>query len=137
MLHAVFRGHAGYLFFALAVVIVVGLGCFAMGKRFRFERPWTYGALAAAVTAELCLTIWSTGGGLTGRCIVNRDVWEPLHTEQGLWNLVMFLPIGFFGLLALRKPVPVFAGTVLLTMATEVTQAAFPSGAAVTAATWR
>ncbi|MFF9769876.1 hypothetical protein ACF1GT_25350 [Streptomyces sp. NPDC014636] len=41
---------------------------------------------------------------------VNHDVTEPQYTVQGRWNLVMSVPLGLFGVLALWRPVPVLAG---------------------------
>lgn len=128
MLTAVFRGHAGYVVFSLAVVLTVGAVTWLVLSRRAGGRPWSGAALSGAVAAEVCLTMWSTGGGMTGRCVVNRDLVEPFLTAQGLWNAAMFVPIGLFGMLAVQRPTPVLAGVVLLTVATELAQGVLPVG---------
>jgi hypothetical protein len=128
MLTAVFRGHTGYVVFSLVVVLAAGAVCYLASSRLAWRRPWSCAALGCAVAAELCLTLWSTGSGMAGRCVVNRDLAEPFLTAQGWWNAVMFLPVGLFGMLAVRRPAPVLVGVVSLTVATEIAQGVLPVG---------
>ncbi|WP_274912104.1 VanZ family protein [Streptomyces sp. WZ-12] len=82
------------------------------------------------MSAELALTLFLPSGASTDdgthSCVINRNVVEPFATEQGLLNLLLFLPIGFFGLMALRSLLPVLAGSVLLSLATELLQTLLP-----------
>ncbi|GAA2417719.1 hypothetical protein GCM10010420_55080 [Streptomyces glaucosporus] len=128
MLNAVFRDHAGYVAFSVAVVLAAGAASYLVSSKLGLRRLWLHAALGAAVAAELCLTMWSTGSGVVGRCVVNRNLIEPFLTAQGLWNAAMFVPIGLFGMLAVRRPTPVLTGVVLLTVTTEVTQGVLPLG---------
>lgn len=57
-------------------------------------------------------------------CTVNRDLWEPFFTEQGLLNAAMYAPMGFFGALATRRVLFVVGLGTLLTVTIETTQGA-------------
>ncbi|WP_079159701.1 VanZ family protein [Streptomyces griseus] len=126
MLQAVFNGRGEFVLIALvAVLIATCFGYFA-AKRF-LNRPWAYAGLLAALMAELMLTIFfPSQGHVSGQCVLNRNYSEPFATEQGLLNVAMFLPIGLFGVLAVRRVFPVFLGGVLLSVVTELGQALAP-----------
>lgn len=110
MLQAVFNGRGEFVLIAAAVVIIVGLLGF-LGARRYLQRPWPYAGLAAVLAAELSVTIFlPSPGHVSGQCVLNRNYGESFATEQGLLNLAMFVPIGFFGVLALRRVFPVFLG---------------------------
>ncbi|WP_405589975.1 VanZ family protein [Streptomyces sp. NBC_01190] len=64
---------------------------------------------------------------LTRRCVVNHDLMQPFHTNQGLLNLVLFVPVGLFAALALRALAPVLGLTILLPVVTELTQSLVPA----------
>ncbi|MBQ0987688.1 VanZ family protein [Streptomyces sp. F63] len=66
------------------------------------------------------------GAAGTGRCVINRNFAEPFATEQGLLNAALFMPIGVFGVLALRRLLPVLAGGIGLSLATELLQTMLP-----------
>nr|WP_272921678.1 VanZ family protein [Streptomyces sp. SID8354] len=110
-------------------VLVVAAACFWPTHR-AGRRPWAHAALGASVTAELALTLFLPSGAATAdgthTCVINRNFAEPFATEQGLLNLLLFLPIGFFGLMALRSLLPVLAGSILLSLATELLQTLLP-----------
>ncbi|WP_158939635.1 VanZ family protein [Streptomyces sp. NRRL S-87] len=57
---------------------------------------------------------------------MNRDLAEPFATEQGLLNVLLYLPVGFFGLLATRRPTVAVVSGPLLSVATELGQALAP-----------
>jgi hypothetical protein len=77
---------------------------------------------------EVSVTLLSgDGGALTRRCVVNHDLVEPFHTDQGLLNLVLLVPVGFFAVLAVRSIAPVAALVVLLPVATELLQSLVPA----------
>ncbi|WP_329323311.1 MULTISPECIES: VanZ family protein [unclassified Streptomyces] len=95
--------------------------------RRRSDRPWIYAAWAASTAATLLLTLWvKTGATGEMSCIVSRDLWEPLRVTQGRMNILMFVPIGFFGVLAVRRMVPALAAPVLLSCGVEGLQALVP-----------
>ncbi|MFG2227895.1 VanZ family protein [Streptomyces sp. NPDC048644] len=130
MFTAVFQGKASFIVFASAAVLILAAVGYVLGRRY-VGRPWAVTAFAGAVTAELALTLFlpsggPAGSGGTGVCVINRNFAEPFGTEQGLLNVLLFLPIGFFGVMAFRTLLPVLAGSVLLTIATELLQTLVP-----------
>ncbi|MFI2240006.1 VanZ family protein [Streptomyces chrestomyceticus] len=130
MLTAIFQNQAGFIVGGLAAVLIAAAAGYLLGRRIT-GRSWSCAAFAASVTAELALTLFlpndgPAGSGGTGMCIINRNFTEPLGTEQGLLNVLLFLPIGFFGLLAFRALLPVLVGSLLLTIATELLQTLVP-----------
>jgi hypothetical protein len=126
MLQAVFNGRGVFVLTALAVVIIAGLLGF-LGARRYLKRPWSYAGFTAVLAAELSVTIFfPSPGHASGQCVLNRNYGESFATEQGLLNLAMFVPIGFFGVLAVRRVLPVFLGGALLSVATELCQALAP-----------
>ncbi|MGW3167232.1 VanZ family protein [Streptomyces sp. NPDC001142] len=126
MLQAVFSGRGEFILIAAVVVIVVGLLGFLGAKRY-LQRPWPYAGLAAVLAAELSVTLFfPSPWHVSGQCVLNRNYGEPFATEQGLLNLAMFVPIGFFGVLAVRRVLPVFLGGSLLSVVTELCQALAP-----------
>ncbi|UQA95524.1 VanZ family protein [Streptomyces halobius] len=126
---AIFKGQTDFIVIASTAVLVVAAICFLLTKR-TIGRPWPFAALGASVGAEFALTLLlPSGGEFSGPssiCIINRDIAEPFATQQGLLNLLLFLPIGFFGLMALRALLPVLVGSVLLSLATELLQTLLP-----------
>jgi hypothetical protein len=63
--------------------------------------------------------------------VISHAITEPLYTTQGLLNLAMFVPLGLFGVLALRRPLPVLAGALTLPCLIELTQALAPFGGGI------
>ncbi|WP_329138959.1 VanZ family protein [Streptomyces sp. NBC_01476] len=126
MFSAALRGQSWFLFSALVGALLLACAAFSIARR-RGVRPWEFAGLTALVAAEVSVTLLLPNGGYTTRtCVVNRDVFEPLLTEQGLLNLLMFLPIGIAGVLATRSVLPTVAGCAALSMGTELAQAAVP-----------
>ncbi|MEU7023827.1 VanZ family protein [Streptomyces sp. NPDC046203] len=127
MLHAVFDGHGVFIVLATLLSSAVGLVVFRKSPP-ETERPLFRGLFAAAVTAVLSLTLWTTGSPveLSLTCTINRDLVEPFTTEQGLLNAGLFVPVGFLGVLAHRKVLGVMAFGVLLTATIETLQAVLP-----------
>ncbi|MFH8520389.1 VanZ family protein [Streptomyces gelaticus] len=126
MLQAVFNGRGEFVLIAAVVVIVAGLLGFLGAKRY-LQRPWSYAGLAAVLAAELSVTLFfPSPKSVSGQCVLNRNYGESFATEQGLLNLAMFVPIGFFGVLAVRRVLPVFLGGALLSVVTELCQALAP-----------
>ncbi|WP_063837458.1 VanZ family protein, partial [Streptomyces sp. NRRL WC-3549] len=126
MLEAVFKDQGAFVLVAAAAVLAAALAGYLLARRYA-RRPWSCAGLAAALTAELGVTLFlPSPGGVFGECVVNRDLGEPFATEQGLLNVAMFLPLGFLGVLALRRVVPVLLGAVLLSVVTELGQGLVP-----------
>ncbi|MEU2489608.1 glycopeptide antibiotics resistance protein [Streptomyces avidinii] len=126
MLQTVFNGRGEFVLIALAAVTIAALVGYFAAKKF-LDRPWAYAGLFATLAAELSVTIFfPSPGHVSGQCVLNRNYSEPFATEQGLLNVAMFLPIGLFGVLALRRVFPVFLGGALLSVATELGQALAP-----------
>ncbi|MBL1080534.1 VanZ family protein [Streptomyces actinomycinicus] len=110
----------------LAVVAaVLGAAAWWGARRRRAEHAFWWFPFVFCLTGVLGVTLaLRTGeGGGAAECVVNHEIAEPFHTTQGLWNLAMFVPVGFFGVLALRRPVPVLAGVVALPCLIELAQA--------------
>ncbi|SHL83412.1 VanZ family protein [Streptomyces yunnanensis] len=129
MFSAIFKDQLSFLITAPLAVLVVAAVCFWLTHHVG-RRPWAHAALGASVAAELALTLFLPSGAAaadgTHSCVINRNVVEPFATEQGLLNLLLFLPIGFFGLMALRSLLPILAGSILLSLATELLQTLLP-----------
>ncbi|MEN3586473.1 VanZ family protein [Streptomyces sp. ZYX-F-203] len=81
-----------------------------------------WGLLAATLAGVLGITFMGSGPA-SRQCVVNHNLAEPFHATQGLWNLAMTVPLGFFALFAVRRLLPVLAGVVLLPLAIEFAQA--------------
>ncbi|MDO0929905.1 VanZ family protein [Streptomyces sp. TG1A-8] len=122
MFTAVFQAHYVYLAACALIAFVFGGLAWFLSLRFgKLHGVW-WGLLVATVIGILGVTFMG-GGPASGQCVINHNVAEPFHTTQGLWNLAMTVPLGLFGLLAVRRPLPVVVGVVTLPLAIEFTQA--------------
>ncbi|WP_328837042.1 VanZ family protein [Streptomyces europaeiscabiei] len=73
------------------------------------------------------LGVASFGGGrASGQCSIDHELSEPFHTAQGLLALAMFVPVGIFSVLALRRIFPSLAIVALLPCVIELSQALVP-----------
>ncbi|WP_229853903.1 VanZ family protein [Streptomyces filipinensis] len=132
MFDAVFGDDIGFLAGLTAVAVVAGALAWALARRRRAAHPGWWAPLACCLTGVLGVTL-ALRGGEAGRaeCVINHEITEPLYTTQGLWNLAMFVPLGLFGVLALRRPLPVLAGVLALPFVIELTQALAPFASGV------
>ncbi|WP_188271424.1 MULTISPECIES: VanZ family protein [unclassified Streptomyces] len=114
------------MFVLLAVLLAGAVGAlrFRSAQTRETERPALHALLAAAVTAVVSLTLWSTGSPVdqTRSCVVNRDLIEPFTTSQGLLNAGLFVPVGLLGVLATRNIAGTLIGGALLTLTIETLQ---------------
>ncbi|AYN43823.1 VanZ family protein [Streptomyces dangxiongensis] len=111
---------------------VLGGTAWRVARGCRAERPFWWVPFVFCLTGVLGVTLAMRGGGAgRGECVINHEVTEPLYTTQGLWNLVMFVPVGLFGVLASRRPVPVLGGVLALPCLIELIQALAPLAAGV------
>ncbi|MFG2117712.1 VanZ family protein [Streptomyces sp. NPDC048710] len=127
MFEAVFGDDMGFLAGLTVVAAVVGLAVWAVARRREVDHAVWWLPLAFCLTGVLGVTL-ALRGGEAGRaeCVINHEITEPLYTTQGLWNLAMFVPLGLFGVLALRRPLPVLVGVLALPCLIELAQALAP-----------
>ncbi|WP_093799950.1 VanZ family protein [Streptomyces sp. Wb2n-11] len=128
MFSAIFKDQTVFIISASIAVLLAAAICYLLAHRMG-TRPWSCAGLGAAVTAEVALTLFlPSGDGVSGagKCVLNRNYAEPFATEQGLLNLALFMPVGVFGILALRRLLPVLAGGIGLSLATELLQTLLP-----------
>ncbi|AJE43728.1 hypothetical protein BJY54_005855 [Streptomyces nodosus] len=122
MFTAIFQDRYGYLAVCSLTALVLGGASWLYSRRLGNPYGVWWGGLAATLTGVLGVTFMG-GGPARGECVVNHDLTEPFHTTQGLWNLAMTVPLGLFGLLAVRRLLPALVGVVTLPLAIEFTQA--------------
>ncbi|MEU6666357.1 VanZ family protein [Streptomyces sp. NPDC046727] len=127
MFEAVFRDDYGFLAGLTVVAFVIGGGAWGVARWRGAAHAFWWLPLAFCLTGVLGVTLaLRTGEHGVAECVVDHQLTEPLHTTQGQWNLAMFVPVGLFGVLALRRPVPVLAGVLALPCLIELTQALAP-----------
>ncbi|MFE0645143.1 VanZ family protein [Streptomyces sp. NPDC058877] len=122
MFTAIFQDHYGYLVVCTLVALVLGVAAWLLARRLGSPHGVWFAGLAATVAGVLGVTFMGSGPA-SGQCVINHDVVEPFRTTQGLWNLAMTVPLGFFALMAARRPLPVLVGVVVFPLAIEVVQA--------------
>ncbi|MCZ0989069.1 VanZ family protein [Streptomyces diastatochromogenes] len=127
MFEAVFGDDMWFLAGLTVVALVVGVTAWAAARRREVDHAVWWLPLTFCLTGVLGVTL-ALRGGEAGRaeCVINHEITEPLHTTQGLWNLAMFVPLGLFGVLALRRPLPVLVGVLALPCLIELAQALAP-----------
>ncbi|MER6455567.1 VanZ family protein [Streptomyces sp900105245] len=127
MFGAVFGNDMWFLAELTVVATIVGLSAWAVTHRYQIPYSFWWLPLTFSLTGVIGVTL-ALRGGEAGRaeCVINHEITEPLYTTQGLWNLAMFVPLGLFGVLALRRPLPLLAGVLVLPCLIEVTQALAP-----------
>ena len=126
MLEAVFRGHDGFVVTAMGVVAIIWVVVFRLSSQNGVGAALT-STWVASIMGAVSLTLWSTGAShAAGSCIVDENLMNSLSNEQGLLNAAMFVPVGLFGVLATRRFTIGPAVGVLLSMAIETMQGAFP-----------
>ncbi len=128
MLQAVLHDHLAFLVALTLAGVAVGVATAFYARAKGASGPW-WGLTGASVVLVLGATVFfpTRSGGANGWCTINKDLWEPLVTEQGVLNAVLFVPLGFFGVLATRRAMPVVAAGVLGSMLIEVGQSLVPS----------
>ncbi|MFV2117452.1 VanZ family protein [Streptomyces sp. Act-28] len=122
MFTAIFQDHYGYLVASTLVALVLGVSAWLLARRLRNPHGVWFAGLAATVAGVLSVTFMGSGPA-GGQCVVNHDVIEPFRTTQGLWNLAMTVPLGFFALMAARRALPALVAVVAFPLAIEVVQA--------------
>ncbi|GAA3105241.1 VanZ family protein [Streptomyces echinatus] len=127
MFEAVFGDDYGFLGGLTAVAVVAGGVAWGVARRQGAAHAFWWAPLGFCLTGVLGVTLGLRAGEPgAAECVINHELTEPLYTTQGQWNLAMFVPVGLFGVLALRRPVPVLAGVLALPCLVELAQALAP-----------
>ncbi|WP_182659882.1 VanZ family protein [Streptomyces calidiresistens] len=131
----VFQGQGPSLvsFLGVSALLCCAVGLLAfVALRGRAARPLAHALHAAAISGVLRVTLLSDFGHQeTGECVIGKDLLEGFTTQQGIANLLLFLPVGLLGTLATRRPAGMLLWSVLLTTGVEITQAIVPGVARV------
>ncbi|MEU7422826.1 VanZ family protein [Streptomyces sp. NPDC040750] len=110
-----------------AIALVAGGAAWWLARRRGAAGAFWWLPLVFCLVGVLGVTLaLRAGGDGQGACVIDHQVTEPLYTTQGRWNLAMFVPLGLFGVLALRRPLPVLAGVSALPCVIELVQALTP-----------
>ncbi|WP_055527852.1 VanZ family protein [Streptomyces graminilatus] len=122
MFTAIFQHQVGYLTACTLTALILGGAAWALARRLANPHGMWWAGLAFTLTGVLGVTFMD-GGRASGSCVLNHLLAEPFHTTQGLWNLLMMVPVGALALLAVRRPLPALVGVVVLPPGIEFTQA--------------
>ncbi|MFG2632928.1 VanZ family protein [Streptomyces sp. NPDC048362] len=127
MFGAVFADDRWFLGGLGAIALVAGGAAWWLARRRGAAGAFWWLPLVFCLVGVLGVTLaLRAGGDGQGACVIDHQVTEPLYTTQGRWNLAMFVPLGLFGVLALRRPLPVLAGVSALPCVIELVQALTP-----------
>ncbi|MFF4555365.1 VanZ family protein [Streptomyces sp. NPDC001422] len=122
MFSAIFQHQVGYLAACVLIALILGGVAWVLARRVGNPRSTWWAGLTVALTGVLGVTFMNSSRA-SGRCVLNHQFTEPFHTTQGLWNLAMMVPVGALALTAVRRPLPVLVGVVVLPLGIEFTQA--------------
>ncbi|MFJ8439241.1 VanZ family protein [Kitasatospora griseola] len=124
------------LFPAFAVLgLILGFVSLRLARRRQWP-PVAAVLLGLSLAGEIAATLTPTASGSWGsaRCSIGSGVWDTAVTQQGLMNLAMYVPVAFFGVLTLRRPLTVLAGCGVLSAVTETCQTLLGTGRSCDAA---
>ncbi|MFC8722449.1 VanZ family protein [Kitasatospora sp. NPDC057198] len=123
MIHAILFANQGMAPTFAVLALLLGSAARWLARRYGTPQPSTV-LLGVALAAELTATFYPTGqGGSTHPvCGISSDLSFVLGTEQGRMNVLMFVPIGLFAVLALGRPLLAAVGAVGLSALTETGQ---------------
>ncbi|WP_338781147.1 VanZ family protein [Streptomyces sp. DG1A-41] len=116
------QNHYDYLAICTLTALVLGGATWFLFRRMGYSFGALRGGLAATLTGVLGANFMGSGRA-SRQCVISRDLVEPFHTTQGMWNLAMTVALGFFALLAVRHVLPALFAVVTLPVAIEFTQA--------------
>ncbi|MFJ1751678.1 VanZ family protein [Kitasatospora sp. NPDC088134] len=128
MISAVLNGSPGLVPTFLALALLLGPAALLLARRRELPR-WSLLLLTLALAGELTATLFPSGqggGGPHAICALGTDLDFTLAREEGRLNVLMYVPLGLFAVLALGRPVLVTAALLGLTAATETAQALLP-----------
>ncbi|MGW0121882.1 VanZ family protein [Streptomyces sp. NPDC003327] len=122
MFTAIFQDRYVYLGACILTSLVLGAVVWLLCRRVGNPDGMWFAGLSATAAGVLGVTFMGSGPA-SGQCIINHDIAEPFRTSQGLLNLAMTVPLGFFALMAVKRPLPAIVGVVTFPLAIEFTQA--------------
>ncbi|MFJ5229519.1 VanZ family protein [Kitasatospora sp. NPDC088391] len=128
MISAVLHRSAGLVPTFLVLALLLGPAALLLARSRELPRRSLL-LLALALAGELTATLFPTGrggGGPHAICALGSDLDFTLAREEGRLNVLMYVPLGLFAVLALGRPVLVGAALIGLTAATETAQALLP-----------
>ncbi|MFH0245813.1 hypothetical protein ACGRHY_26130 [Streptomyces sp. HK10] len=131
MIRAIVQSHPWLIPTFCLLGLVLGTGLFLLARRHHLPRTHAV-LLGLALAAEATATLYPMhpGAGAPQVCTLNRDLLTPLTGQQGLMNIVMFIPVAFFAATTFRRYALPLAGGILLSGTTELLQAVTPTAAA-------
>ncbi|KOG23540.1 MULTISPECIES: VanZ family protein [Streptomyces] len=121
MFSAIFQDHYAYLTGCALAAFALGGAAWWVAHRLGSPHGRWWAGFAATLTAMIGVTFMGSGPA-SGQCIINHNPIEPFRATQGLWNLAMTVPLGFFAMLASRRPLPTLVGVIALPLAIEFIQ---------------
>ncbi|MET9292475.1 VanZ family protein [Streptomyces sp. NPDC003077] len=125
MLYTYFAGQQLLVVITLVLCLAVAVVTYLVGRR-RLRQPVASALFASSVVGALCLVFSGSSGNALRTCVINRQITEAFLNDQGLLNVALFVPLGFFGLLATRRPLAIVLGAPALSATIEVSQALIP-----------
>lgn len=109
------------------VAVLSGLPAWRLGRSRGISAPMAVGmSTSAALVLVATLYRLHPGAPATRTCTLQQDMVGSILAPQGLLNIALFVPLSFFLTLLTRRPLPVLAGTVVLSGAIEIAQALVP-----------
>ncbi|WP_051055434.1 MULTISPECIES: VanZ family protein [Kitasatospora] len=127
MISAILNGSPGMI--PAFAVLALLLGWAALRAARRYGLPPLFAALlGVSLAGELTATFYPTGGGGGTHpvCGISSDLGFVFDATQGWMNILMFVPVGLFAVLALGRPLLAAVGTVGLSALTETGQGLLP-----------
>lgn len=127
MIRAVLNNETGLLWALLAALIASAAVAAAVARR--RSAPLLLSMLVGVSTAlVLTATLYPINPGAPAPllCTVQRDLISAMSSTQGLMNIALFVPAGFFTALLVRRPVSTGVALTLLSAAVEAVQAVTP-----------
>ena len=127
MLSAIFNSNPLLLWSLFALPLLAAGPTILLGRRYHRSILLSLG-FSTSLAVELVATLYPTALRAPAQmvCTVQSDLIGALLATQGLMNLALYVPLGFFAALLSRRPVAAWAGATLLSATTEITQAITP-----------
>ncbi|MFJ1791457.1 VanZ family protein [Kitasatospora griseola] len=128
MISAILNGNAGLIPAFLVLALLLGAAARALAARRDLPR-WPTVLLGVSLAGELTATLYPTvnGGGQNPNCTWGAGLDFTLAGTQGQLNLLMYVPLGLFAVLAFGRPTAVAVGILALTGVTETAQGLLPA----------
>ncbi|MCX4747321.1 VanZ family protein [Kitasatospora sp. NBC_01287] len=127
MIRAILRANTGLLPAFLIVAIALGAAAWLLAPRWRLAR-WVAVLFSVSLAGEVTATLYPTGHGSPASdvCSYSKDFLGAFADQQGLLNVVMYVPLAFLGVLLVNRPLIMLTGCWLLSATTETAQALLP-----------